>query len=585
MDEFATTVLGDPWDMKESSDLAFFYPAESGLQNGTFVNGIYSAQMTAGTGGERVTLLTSGAQNHAAMRIGKIGYNYPIDANKYRYLSFRMYSSNTACNSGTFQWFEDDSGTSDKMGVANGYLVPPLPCFGRPAGWYTYTLDLPSAGLAQGGKTWSGVIRELIMHPFAGESAAGATVKLDWVRLTAANPLSARPYTIAWTGDGTGGPVTLWASPGDKVLDADDILIAENQAAGPGQFVFQTGILPAGEYWIAATNQSGIAWSTGPLTINAPPKITITRPSRVSGEDYAATQLGNPWDMNDPGDLNDSVPPPMQTCVTNESYAAGIYSAVVPSPVCPAGASYADPILFLGGMDRNPPGVLDPLIDTNKYRYLTYRFRESGLNFSVSRFGWWQVNATDNGVIEAPVMSRDVLLVDGWHTYSLDLWSDDLVDETLPSDTPSWLASHPNRLRFDPNELAASMLPVMIQMDWIKLTAMDTATRGAPFPIQILIDHPPAKVATSFFFTTDPVASPYQHAARAFAPADPVPGPYRVYLPQVLRGYSGGDEEPGELTFLWDTAGVATGTYYVCVVADDRYNAVTACSDAPMLLR
>ena len=84
----------------------------------------------------------------------------PINADYYRYLTFRMYSSNTTCNSGGIQWFTDDSYTNASMGLSNGFLVPPNPCFQQPAGWYTYVIDLKTIGLYQGGASWSGLIRE-----------------------------------------------------------------------------------------------------------------------------------------------------------------------------------------------------------------------------------------------------------------------------------------------------------------------------------------------------------------------------------------------------------------------------------------
>ena len=87
--EYATTVLGDPWDMNEPTDLSF-YRGESQMVNSQFSNGIYSAQMTTGQGSERITLLTAGAPNHTALRTGKTGYAYPIDADHYHWLAFRM---------------------------------------------------------------------------------------------------------------------------------------------------------------------------------------------------------------------------------------------------------------------------------------------------------------------------------------------------------------------------------------------------------------------------------------------------------------------------------------------------------------
>ena len=94
-------------------------------------------------------------------------------------------------------------------------------------------------------------------------------------------------------------------------------------------------------------------------------------------------------------------------------------------------------------MDRYPPGTPDPTIDTTKYRYLSYRFYESGTNFSMSRFGWWQADGMDTKVLEQPVMSRDILIQDGWNTYKIDLWADDVVDESYPANTPNWLQTRP----------------------------------------------------------------------------------------------------------------------------------------------
>lgn len=595
LDEFATTVLGDPWDMNESTDLAYFYPDPSNLVNSNFAGGIYSAQMTAGDGRERITLLSAGAPSHTAMRVGKIGYNFPINANHYHYLTFRMYSSNTSCNSGGIQWFADDSYSFASMGLSSGFLVPPDPCLGQPAGWYIYVIDLKTIGLYQGGTNWSGLIRELILHPFAGQNAAGATLKLDWVRLTAEDPRTARPYTIRWTGDGSGGPITLYASPSDKVLDPNDIVIASNQSASGGSFVFQTGVLPAGAYYIAAENASGVVWSSGPLIINSPPQVSITKPSATSGQEYSASEIGNAWDMSDRSDLNYRLKSWEKTCVTNEVFANGIYSALVPP--CPEGASYSESILYLGGMDRYPPGTPDPTIDTTKYRYLSYRFYESGINFSASRFGWWQADGMDTSVIEQPVMSRDIVILDGWNTYTIDLWANDVVDETYPPGTPDWRHSHPNRLRFDPNELLAGMLPVNIGLDWIKLTAMDEVNRGGIFPIQYdLTANGP--VSLTFYYDTDtlpdngrtligttvrPASQPTLLPAHSYSivqasAASPAQA-YQVFLPITLNNACSGD------CYVWNTAAVAPGTYYICINIQDAYNQTYRCSDAPLVVK
>lgn len=596
MDEFATTIMGDPWDMNQPTDLAF-YRLESRMNNSAFANGVYSAQMTSGDGQERITLLSAGAPNHTALRIGKNGYTYPIDADHYRYLTFRMYRSNSNCNSGLIQWFSNDTYASSAMGVSNGFLV----CSG--SGWNTYVLDLKTIGIQLGSQNWNGNIRELIIHPFAGPGTAGATIKLDWARLTAANPNTARPYTIQWTGDGGGGPVTLYASLNNKALDANDVVIATGLSASGGSYPFQTGVLPAGSYYIAASNGSGTAWSAGPLTINAPPNVTIVKPSMTSGQEYAASEIGNAWDMSEATDLNYNLLPTEPTCVTNEVFSGGIYSAQVPQ--CPANEPYADPILYFGGMNRYSPGTPDPLIDTSKYRYLSYRFYQAGeqnllTGGWVSRFGWWQVDGFDTSVIENPVMSRDIIILEGWNKYGIDLWASDVVDETYPPNTRSWQSSHPNRLRFDPNELAAALTPGTIQVDWIKLNAMDEVVQGASFPIGYAVqgtfpmtltfyrdvDTNPSNGRTLIGSMRISSASQQGQAvtiadtqsAQIESPLDIVP---RVYAPVILRNavFCAGD------CFLWNTSGVPKGTYFICINAQEAYDTTYRCSEAPIIVK
>src|SRR5690606_30902229 len=143
MDEFATMVLGDPWDMDEHTDL-FYYRRDSQLVNSNFADGVYSARTTGGNGAGPITLRTAGAPNDTAMRLGKIGYNYPINADKCRYLSLRLYKSNQQYNSGLVQWYETDAYTDAVLGFTNSYPVP------TGAGWHTVVVDLATIGIQSG---------------------------------------------------------------------------------------------------------------------------------------------------------------------------------------------------------------------------------------------------------------------------------------------------------------------------------------------------------------------------------------------------------------------------------------------------
>ncbi|MEM7115720.1 MAG: hypothetical protein AAF614_24980 [Chloroflexota bacterium] len=581
MDEFATTVLGDPWDMNEATDLSY-YREDSNLVNSQFANGFYSAQMTAANGSERITLLTNGSRNNAALRIGKIGYNYPINADHYRYLTFRIFKGSSSCASGLVQWFADDSYSNASSGISNSIRVL---C---EAGWGTYVVDLRTIGIQSGGKQWGGIIRELILKPYAGAGSGGSTVKLDYARLTAQDPWTARPYDIQWTGDGSGGDVSLYASPNDKVLSGDeDILFARGESAFGGTFTFQTGLLPPGTYYIAATNGSGTAWSEAPIVIGAPPKVTITKPGASSGVDYATTEKGNAWDMNDASDINDSLPIGWHTCVVNESFTGGVYRAM--DTTCSNLTDpYSDSKLILGHM--NPSGSPDPVVDTNKYRYLSFRYRLAGTQNVqegwVARFGWWQ-EAKGGLPGSSAVMSRDIILLEGWNTYHIDLWANDIVDESHPVQR-SWRASAPNRLRFDPSEIHQSLAPAQIEIDWIKLTAMDEVTQGGVFPIEYELEAERPTTLT-FFYDNDRnqhngrshIGTITRGATRTSSQFVQPQAEHMLFLPTITRG----SVNCSNNCFAWETITVPRGEYYICTESNDGLNASYSCSDTPVAVR
>jgi hypothetical protein len=262
-------------------------------------------------------------------------------------------------------------------------------------------------------------------------------------------------------------------------------------------------------------------------------------------------------------------------------------------PFCPGGASYVDPILYLGHMEITPPGHMDPPIDTSKYRYLSYRFHHSGEENVgqgwVARLGWWQVDGSGWNVTEVPVMSRDLMILEGWNTYKVDLWAPDVVDEAHPIQR-SWLASAPNRLRFDPSELNSNLLPAYIQLDWIKLTAIDEVKAGEPFPILYNLGKP--GVDLTFYYDTDTnpnngrtlisnVSMP-NTTQTTLIPAANLTGGHQIFLPLIQNKYF--NCANGEC-FRWDTSGVPPGQYYICVNVDDSLNSIYRCSEAPVIVR
>lgn len=600
LDEYSSDVLNDIWDMDQITDLTYHTDYPEFLSNPRFEDGFYKGTLEFADGRERINLLAAGAPNNTALRTGKIGYNFPIDADKYRYLTFRMFSNYDECSSGLIQWFAEDTYTTSVEGVSKAFAVPPqdppsgLPdsdCSNGPYGWHLYTIDLKSNGIQSGGRPWEGTIRELILHPFAGAGAAGSEVQLDYAQLTVQNPRSARPYTVRWS-DGSGN-VEIYASPDNKSRDSQDVLLANNVSASSGSQRIQTGLLPPGEYYIAVVNGGDTSWSPGKLIIKRKPKVVIQKPSKTSGQEYATSVLGNAWDMNDREDATPPSRPPWQvSCMESLQVSNGVFSGVVPNPICGPGGNVSDPIIYLGHMSPVDP---IPPINTDKYRYLAFRMRLDGVRQAdrgwVARFGWWQVaKPPDSGptTTEEVVMSRDIIIFTGWNTYKLDLWRDDLFDEAHPIKR-TWRDSAPNQLRIDPAEFLPPAVPNGVALDWVGLYAMDTVDQGSVFPI--LYDYEESAEMT---FYRDADTNPDNgrtrigsHTATSTCSSDSGNAPVEdelAYMPMIVNGSSSSTPD-SDGCFNWDTDGTPAGNYFICIEADDGVSESYTCSEAPMVVQ
>ena len=186
-------------------------------------------------------------------------------------------------------------------------------------------------------------------------------------------------------------------------------------------------------------------------------------------------------------------------------------------------------------------------------------------------------------------VSRDIALEVDWQTYEIDFHDDwdGTPDEvvTLSGNCPimRWKDQQGliTEFRFDPNENITDFT-FHQELDWMRLTRIDRVTQGQPFPVQVSFNKPPGGIATSFYYTSDPVNDPFQQSMNPYSPSPvPTPGPYAIYLPITMRGSQGGGQNL--VWFTWDTAGVSPyDDYYACVQADDGYNQTTYCSTAPM---
>jgi hypothetical protein len=542
-DDFATTVFGDPWDMSQATDvLALHY-----LSGATFSSGVLSYNVQSSPS-DRVGFLFPGMPG--AMNVGKIGVNYPIDTNLYRWISFRMMQP---AGHVLVAWYYNQELS---QGATTGFM-PVTP------GWHTYVVDLGSNA------DWKGQVLGLYL---VSNALAGTQVMIDWVRLTADNP-TGNSLDIAWSGlSPIGGTV-------DFYLDSDDtgcngpLIHTESNAQASGSFTWQqpaNGVaspanVASGDYYVCAMESGSFAGrSAGQLTVNQSPIVHFTQPSFTGGDDYA-TDAGNPWDISDAGDI---------ASVVNgtPNVSGGILAVTVPG-------SASDVQVYL-----NVPTA----IDSDRYHYLTYRL-------------WFDYDYTwiDVGQGSRIFWGREPLIetqsgwiydYPGWQTYSLDLRSLDL------SFGPGWSTADWTKFRLDPIANGTGET-VTFYIDDVKLTGDEQADQFADIRWQVT-DPDTSVTSMDIYYDEDEsgldgtlIASltlmDGQRSAITMVStvaADPSLGVTdaltpTIFLPLVVHNW--GPACTGAC-YTWDTSTVAPGVYYLYACLNDGYNEVCRYSERPL---
>ncbi len=304
-DEFATQAFQDPWDMSQMTDLGWYTfgvdQPLSNLSSFSFANGIFSATGNSSTPPNFWLLDPNSA---TSVQIGKVGTVYPIDSTKYRRFVIRMNLSGTGLVANANQCADVNSAQCANL-IWNLYgtqstsnVFPVYP------GWFVYSVDLPTLGSA-GGPIWasSNPVQSLRVDPVF---MPNINIQVDWARLTIDDPTL---YSaITWTGS---GGVDIFLDNDKTFGNGNESQIAINttgDSGTPKQVKFFVGALPAGTYYVAIRptgSSSAPSYSTGAWIVNDIPTLTFTSPSpEGSSDDFATTQLSNPWDMNATSDID-----------------------------------------------------------------------------------------------------------------------------------------------------------------------------------------------------------------------------------------------------------------------------------------
>ena len=243
--------------------------------------------------------------------IGKTGNLTPIDASRYRRLSFRVRRSAGTPDSldrvSAF-WFLNTSQAGGGLALwqakgiyANAQHANMMPqAVQANAIYQIFRVDL-DAPLQSSGTAWGGMIKGLKVRLGSSNSMTNAAIDLDWIRLTErGNAASIR--RLQWSG--LGGRVVLRATHQNSL---DTIQIYPEGTSGAVDFAdnsffdWDYGYLPPGTWTITAQGSS--ASRTATLVIDAAPVVTVLDPDVEGGRDFATTVLGDAWDLTNVQDV------------------------------------------------------------------------------------------------------------------------------------------------------------------------------------------------------------------------------------------------------------------------------------------
>jgi hypothetical protein len=292
------------------------------------------------------------------------------------------------------------------------------------------------------------------------------------------------------------------------------------------------------------------------VTINQAPLLNFASPNKKSGQDYATTMLGAPWDFHDGSTIIGSKE------LATMNYSGGVMNAVT-DPIHKGCIGYddcGDPYLYFN-VSKDPAKFINP----NRFKYLTFDYWQEGL-FNMGE-GWiwrpvWRPSPP-LGSLDFSV-GREVLVRDswptyteanGWHTYQMDLRKT-LMDPRGGTSNEGWNDSHGwiSQFRIDPTEMAAA---TKFHLKQVFLTA-DPVADGGPFTISWDLVNPDDKAKIVAYYTADKTSGE--------------------------RRKIGSAQQPDH-SLAWNTENVVDGSYYVYLEADDGNNTTGIYSDVPVIVR
>ncbi len=350
-DDFATRSFQDPWDMNERTDFGWFLhgadlPAPE-LSNVSFSNGIFSA--TTGTN-PNLFLLETGkperstlGQDRNELSDRRESLQADRDSHVHRRRAAGTRSAGTARTCGTARRAAATSSTSLRAGARTSSICRRL-------------------GIRSGSAPWNGLIRSLQFSP---SYLTQFDLYIDWIRLVNINPQLCRTVSVVWTDRRSVRFVSLRLHPETRLLRrcspcaGRDIQqpsalsrMQQRRRGEPTRFTREDWRpAPTGSLRRPSRSRHIVAVSSTTYVVNAAPTLTVTSPSEEgSTDDFATTQLGNPWDMDAISDVDGFFDVPSRADYDHPGGDAGWHRSgntrvLFGTSVAAPGATVGDPIM------------------------------------------------------------------------------------------------------------------------------------------------------------------------------------------------------------------------------------------------
>ncbi|HEY8551729.1 MAG TPA: hypothetical protein VIL35_17355 [Vicinamibacterales bacterium] len=565
--DFATTVIGDPWDFDGQDDYVHMFSTDLASGAPSFVNpptlsGGILRGVVRGTH-PTISLQFEGVSG-ALNIVGRNGVVTPIDANRFRRLSFRARRSvgtPDVIDRVGAAWWPNPSREGGGLGLwaARGILGRPVnmmpPSAQAGATYQIYRMDL-DAPLQSSGTPWTGTIRGLTLLLGVSSTLQGATIDVDWVRLTERS--SATTRRLQWSG--LGGRVVLRAT---HAQSGDVIQIYPDGTSGAVDFPdnssydWDFGYLPPGTWTVTALGSN--ASRTVTLVIDPAPVVSVLEPDAAGGRDFATSVIGDPWDLANPADVNRYGALHHFTSATfgGDGFRGVTRGGSYPAPGAPCGPDQCpDPwVQFLD----DGHGWGPPIIDADTYHRLTFTLEYDHKELlahealseawgGVARVAW----AVADGTGYTPfTVTQDIFVLDGGpHTYSMDLRTfRDL--NTLEAPIASFWEGRIGTFRIDTDE---SSNPRAIRLANVRLAADDEPNGSGFFPIRWRITDARFTAGITDRAGSDATVTLYYD--RDLDPAQ------KTLIAANINASAG--------VYNWNVAGLAAGVYYIYAEVRDN---------------